>query len=185
METSSSDGGHHGGMMDDGFSMDHLDMTLGDLYLYGETRLLTTQGNLLSIHLSTQIKVPTAKASKNYGTGEFDFGTGLSVRSIISSYALFLDAGYLIIGDPTGITYENPVTLGVGIGKFFKNGDISVLLYLKNYTKILPDYQPPRQLSAGVYYKLNPRLLLSTSAFIGLSETSPDFSFYTGFELTL
>ncbi len=180
-----SEGGHHRGMMADGFSMHHFDLTLGDLYLYGEIQLLPARAVLPSVHLNTQIKIPTASRAKNYGTGEFDYGAGLALRQGISNYGLFFNAGYLVIGNPAGFTYQNPITLGFGVGRFFKRRDVSVLVYFQNYSKILTEYQPARQIAAGIFYKLNPRLLLSTSASAGMSEISPDFSISTGFELTL
>jgi hypothetical protein len=183
VETSGS--GHHRGKMDDDFSMHHFDLTVGDLYLYSEIQLLPARTVLPSVHLNSQIKIPTASRAKNYGTGEFDYGAGLAFRQGIANYALFFNAGYLLIGNPAGFTYQNPITLGFGVGRFFKEWDVSVLVYFQNYSKILTEYQPARQIAAGIFYKLNPRLLLSTSASAGMSEISPDFSISSGFELTL
>jgi hypothetical protein len=180
-----SGGGHHRGMMADGLSIHHFDLTFGDLYLYGEIQLLPARAVLPSVHLNTQIKIPTASRAKNYGTGEFDYGAGLALRQGIANYALFFDAGYLVIGNPAGFTYQNPIILGFGVGRFFKGKDASVLVYFQNYSKILTEYQPARQIAAGILYKLNPRLLLSTSASAGMSEISPDFSISSGFELAL
>jgi len=173
---------HHGSMMSQGMGASNMSMGLGDLYLIGERQLF---GDYLSgpvMFTNVQIKFPTANKAMNYGTGEFDFGMGLSLRQKLGSFAGFVDIGYLILGDPAGVTFKDPLTFGAGIGKFLLQEKLSLLLYYQGYSQILAGYAPPRQLSLGGSYRVNPRVTLTGSGLVGLSETAPDFSFLTGFE---
>jgi len=158
---------------------------LGDTYLAGEYQLLSEKVNFPSVSLSSQVKIPTASTEKKFGTGELDWSIGLSLRKMVRSYLFFVDAGFLNIGDPPGVTYQNPFYEGIGVGKFLMNNNLSFLLYFQNYSQILDDYDPPRQISLGAYYKMNSRQLLSLNFSLGLSETSPDYLFSIGFGWSL
>ena len=59
------------------------------------------------IALSSQIKIPTASSEYNFGTGEFDYGIGLTFRKQLFSFIAFGDIGYLNLGDPEEITFLN------------------------------------------------------------------------------
>jgi len=158
---------------------------LGDTYLAGEYQLLTEKVNFPSVSLNGQIKIPTASTEKKFGTGELDWSIGISLRKMVRSYLFFVDGGFLNIGDPSGVTYRNPFYEGIGMGKFLMNNNLSFLLYFQNYSRILDDYDPPRQISLGTYYKMNSRQLLSLNISLGLSETSPDYLISMGLSWSL
>lgn len=163
---------------------------MGDVYLSGQYQLVGGgSSNLLprspSIAISAQIKFPTASKERNFGTGEFDYGMTVNVAKQWKNYAAFLDGGYWLLGDPPEIDYKNPFTYGIGIGRFFRNGQFSALLYYQGYSIILENYDPPRQGSLGFYYRLNHQTIFSAMAIAGFSDTSPDFGLSVGFNLTL
>jgi hypothetical protein len=162
--------------------MSHLNMGIGDLYFFGEVNLLKGTNVLPWIAFSSQIKIPTASAESYFGTGEFDYGVGLTFRKPLTSFIAFGDIGYLNLGDPEQITYLNPLTFGMGIGKGFDYGKYSISLYYQRYTKIYEAYAAPHQLSLGFYVNIISRTFLSIIGSKGLSETSPDFSISAGLE---
>ncbi|NOY59075.1 MAG: DUF3187 family protein [Calditrichaeota bacterium] len=183
-------GGMMGGQSDwegqDGMSpFSNLNYGLGDLYLYSELLLLREQVSLPSLSLNTQVKIPTANRSKNYGTGAYDYGLGLTVRKSMNSFLLFADVGFLVIGDPVGVTLNDPITFGLGLGKFFNQGRSSLMLYYQSYSEILPGYQPPSQISLGYYFRMFRSLTISTVALAGMSDTSPNVSFLSGLQVGL
>ncbi|NIA28662.1 MAG: hypothetical protein GWP06_01960 [Actinobacteria bacterium] len=163
----------------------NLNYGLGDLYLYSELLLLREQASLPSLSLNTQVKVPTANRSKNYGTGVYDYGLGLTVRKSMNSFLLFANVGFLVIGDPADVTFNDPVTFGLGFGKFFNQGRSSLVLYYQSYSEILPGYQPPSQISLGYYFHIFRTLTISTVALAGMSDTSPNVSFLSGLQVGL
>lgn len=190
-------GGHHaGGMMGGGRVVtddvaSHIEFGSGDIYLSGQFQILadrssySLQSHSPSIAISAQIKLPTASKDRNYGTGEFDYGTTLNLAKRWKNYAGFLDIGYWILGDTPEVNYENPFTYGIGVGRFFKGGKFSALLYYQGYSAVLENYDPPRQGSLGFYFRTSDQVIFSATATAGFSDTSPDFGLSAGFNLTL
>ena len=158
---------------------------LGDVYLSGQYRLIADQNFIPSVAVSAQIKLPTASNDRNYRTGEFDYGIRFNLSKRWKNYAGFLDAGYWLLGDTPEIDYQNPFTYGIGIGRFFSNGQFSALLYYQGYSTILENYDSPRQGSIGLYYRMNDQIMLSTTTIAGFGDTSPDFGLSVGFNLIL
>ncbi len=181
-------GDHHGGMHDGRIMTDnvehHFEVGLGDVYLSGQHQFITGQNSLPTVALTAQIKFPTASTGKNFGTGEYDYGATLNLSKRLGNYAGFLDAGFWLLGDSPEIDYRNPVTYGIGIGRFFSDEQWSALLYYQGYTTILPDFDPPRQGSLGLYYRSSSQMILSLTATAGFSNTSPDFGLSIGVSRT-
>ena len=174
----------HGGMMGGTSNFSSLNWGLGDVYFWSSYQILTENYNRPALILNTQLKAPTAGVEKNYGTGEYDYGASLTIRKTYTHWMMLFDAGYLVLGDPEGSNYQDPVTYGAGLGKTFYQGQYSFLLYYQGYTKIFNDLAAPGQLSLGITYKPMTSLTLSVIGASGVSETSPDFSLLTGFDLT-
>ncbi|MEJ2055184.1 MAG: transporter [Calditrichaceae bacterium] len=183
-------GGRHGGMMGgsqintDGMDTQY-ETGFGDIYLSGQYYFLRDKKIQPALALTANIKVPTASTNKNLGTGKWDYGLTLNISKSIGKYVGFLDSGFRILGDPAEINYSNPIIYGVGVGRFFNGGKFSALLYYQGYSEILQNYDPPRQGSAGLYYKTNPRSILSIVFSKGFSKTSPDFGTSIGFNIQL
>lgn len=146
----------------------------GDIYLFGNIKLLGKTRKTSGIYLNSQVKIPIANIEKGLGTGKYDYGLNLSFEQSVNSFIFFSDIGFLVIGDTEDFTYNDSLTWGVGIGKNFKSGRYSTLIYYQQYSKIYDDYEPPRQISLGINYKINPRMILSLAGSKGFSETSPD-----------
>lgn len=190
-------GGHHGGGMMGGGRVATDDVAsqfqfgMGDVYLSGQYQLLGNESSNFftnrrpSIAISAQIKFPTASETPDYGTGEFDYGMSINLSQRWKNYVGFLDAGYWLLGDTPQINYKDPFTYGIGIGRFFKGGQLSALLYYQGYSTILENYDPPRQGSLGFYYRASDQIIFSVTAMAGFSNTSPDFGLSAGFNLTL
>ena len=176
---------HHGNMTNQTMSSSHLSFGLGDLYLYADYSLVKNQNFIPEILVTGQIKVPTASNNQSFGTGEFDFGTGLILRKQIDTYSVFLDVTYFKLGDPGEIKYKDPTYWGAGIGKLINNGVYSVSIYYSNYSRILSEFEGQQQISLALYYRLNNSQLLSISISRGFSETSPDLFVSGGIEISI
>lgn len=183
-------GGYHEGRMGGGrINTDgtgsQYEAGIGDVYLSGQYHLMRSDNLQPVVSITSKIKIPTASTSENFGTGEFDYGFVLNFSKTVGKYVGFLDAGYWFLGDSPEIDYENPFTYGVGIGRFFGQGKFSALLYYQRYSEILPEYEPPRRLSGGLYYNMNPMTVLSFNITGGVSETSPGFGLSAGISYEL
>ena len=165
-----------------GISSSHMNFGLGDLFLFGEINIMKGTGVLPRMSLSGQVKFPLANTDKNLGTGELDFGIGLTMRKTVLSFIAFGDIGYLNLGDPEGITYLNPLTFGFGLGKGFNYGKYSISIYYQRYSRIFENYAAPHQLSIGLYANIVRSTYLSIIGSKVLSETTPNFSISAGLE---
>ena len=185
--------GNNGGMMGNGTynstqsgsmsSSNHFG--LGDIYLYGSYNLLDEFTSSFDLNLNPFVKIPTANETKGLGTGEFDYGISATAKKTFDTFVTFADLGYIIIGKPESINYKNPLSYGLGFGKFFNDGNYSLLLYYQAYTTILEGYDSPELLSLGFNYKLNPVLTLSFIGSAGLSKVTSDYSFSSGLKWNL
>ena len=176
---------HHGSGMGDVEGHSFMETGLGDLYLFGEYGVLPEQSVLPYVSANLKLKVPTAGTGNNFGSGEFDYGLGLTLRKSIENYTGFVDAGYWILGDPPGASYKDPFTFGAGLGRFFGYGRYALMIYFGSYSNIQPEFESNRQISLGWNYRINSGLILTVISGAGMSETSPDFTLSGGLEWTL
>lgn len=153
---------------------------LGDIFMTGNYQIYSEYENGFTSSVNYQIKFPTASGMTNIGTGKFDYGVSVTLRKGFDSYLAIADLGYLNIGDPDGITYNNPFTYGVGFGKYFNDGNSSLLLYYQGYTEIVAGYAAPQQISLGLNHQLSSKLTLTLIAGTGLSKFSPGLLASTG-----
>lgn len=185
-ENEGQNGMMNGGNMHGGNnSMMNTQISLGDFYLYGSYQLLNEYDSSIDLFVNPNIKFPTSSASSGIGTGRFDYSLSINVRRSIESFVLLAEAGFIKLGDPDGIDYKNPFTYGIGLGKFLSENGNSILLYFYSYTKILDNYEPPRQVSAGLNFKLDTSKTLILIGSKGLSNYSPDFSISGGLSFNL
>ncbi|MHB9012720.1 MAG: hypothetical protein ACYC49_10925 [Ignavibacteriaceae bacterium] len=158
---------------------------LGDLYLFSYYKLLSENDFFLDLILNAQVKFPTASTNMGIGTGQYDYGASVTFRKSFDTFVAIADLGYLNLGDPAGITYENPFTYSFGLGKFFNDGEYSLLLYYSAYTEIVKGYEPPRQIALGINYKASENLILTGIGAAGLSKFSPAYTFSAGVKVEI
>lgn len=192
--TMSGAGSNGGGMMSGGSSsvmgstsssIGNMNWGLGDLYFYSDYHLLSENNFFSDVILNAQVKLPTASTHMGIGTGQYDYGASLTFRKSFDSYVAIADFGYLNLGDPSGITYENPFTYSFGFGKFINNGEYSLLLYYSAYTEVVKGYEPPRQIALGINYKASDNLILTGIGVAGLSKFSPAYTFSAGIKIEI
>jgi len=161
--------------------MDEYSVTTGipGVYVYGEYIFFP------SFFLTGQLKIPTSSSATLFSSGEFDYSLGLAFRRMFGSFKIFADAGYLVLGDPAQFTYKDPLIYGLGIAKHAEDGRSSVSFYFQGYDRIISGLDPPQQISAAYYRLLTDMLGISFYGSKGIGETSADYTFSLGFNLTL
>lgn len=174
---------HHSSMTS--MSMLNMNFSLGDLFVYGSYSLLNEYDNPVELSVNPGIKFPTALGNTRIGTGKFDYSISFNARNSIETVVFLADAGFIKFGDPAGIDYKDPFTYGIGLGKFISENGNNIVLYFNSYTKVLNEYEPPRQLSLGLNFKLGNTKILSFIGSKGFSNYSPDFSASAGMSFGL
>lgn len=182
-------GGHAGGHMMGGGNLVTSSSTenygLGDLYFYAGYNILNSFTSPVGLSADGYIKFPTASTSNGFGTGKFDFSLSGTLSKNFGTYLAYISGGYIYLGNPDSVNYNNPVTFNAGIGKYFGNGEISVILSYVMYSKILDIYQKPQQVSLGLNIMSNEKITYTFIGSAGLSNSSPDYVFSAGIKYNL
>jgi hypothetical protein len=182
----SSDEGHNHGMFSGGQMGDHaMNWAIGDIYFNFEKPMFNEMQYIPSFSFTALIKFPTASTEKNLGTGEIDYGFGISANKNLGLIYGFWDINYYFLGDPNGFDLKNPIGFGLGLGFPASNNRLSLLAYYSGYTEILPGIEPPRELSINISYRLNQKYLLNSGITYGFSESSPKYGFFFGADMIL
>ncbi|HHM02337.1 MAG TPA: hypothetical protein ENJ15_04935 [Caldithrix abyssi] len=152
---------------------------VSDIYLYTEYKVYP------SLYVTGQVKAPTSLNGSLFSSGKFDYGLGLAFRKMFGVYRIFADAGYLMLGDPGQIDYENPFVYGIGLARHAPNGRSTVSFYYQEYSTIIKGLKPPRQLSAAYFRALNKTLGISFYGSKGFGESSAEYTLAIGFNVLI
>ncbi len=156
---------------------------LGDMLFEGNYYLAGESESAPSFALTGQIKAPTAGTS--FGTGEWDYGVGISAEKQFGTISVSANTGALVLGDPAGTVYHNPFTFGASVGNTFMDGKLSAMISYLEYTRVLDGYEAPRQISLGVLSQTSSATTLSLIGSFGLSNTVPALGISLSIEVTL
>ena len=93
---------------------------LGDIIVKGRYYLVEEKDYLPLIAVTARVKIPTADASQGLGTGAWDYGAGTEVSKLWGEkWITYMDGGYNVIGDPSGLQLRNQYWYDVGAGYYF------------------------------------------------------------------
>jgi hypothetical protein len=151
---------------------------LGDVIVRGGLSNLYRNSNGLTLDASVSIKFPTADENKNLGSGETDLGGFISLRKQWSSFATTLGAGYILVGDPAGVDYNDVTLVSLGVSKRLSRG--GMFASLDTRSAVISGTDDPREFGVGGYYVIDAHNALSGSAFVGLSDGSADYGLNLG-----
>jgi len=131
------------------------------------------QDNTLFVDFTGKVKLPTASAEKNLGTGLTDFTTQIDVTKIIGGANLFATAGYRFIGSSDTLVLRNGF-LG-SLGASFNVSDRASLGLIYDYRQSASlRAENPSELTGFVSWKLSRKIRLQTYGIVGFSSGSPD-----------
>jgi hypothetical protein len=94
-------------------------------------------------------------------------------------FMTMFDAGYTIIGKPTGVEYQNGWWYDVGVGQDFADGAVNLSVFFEEYSTIVPGLANARDILAAVTVK-SALWRLQVSGGFGLSDGAPDHGFMLG-----
>ncbi len=161
------------------------DIGIGDPLAHADLEIRGEGTVWPSLRITADVKVPIADVDRGFGTGEWDYGVGVSLSKSLGPTMLFTDLAYRVLGDLPDLELKDPLAYGVGLGYVWPGGRLGLLATVFGYTRILEGVDPPAQASLGFSYLLRGgRSILGSVAF-GLSESSPDISLSFGWRLPL
>lgn len=159
--------------------------SFGDPNLYTNVRLYFSDTGETALWLNTGIKFPFADANSGFGTGEWDYGVGISASQRIAGLFFIADVMKWWFGNLPDLELKNPFSYSLGIGKSFGDGDWMINGSFNGYTEIIEHYDPPMNVGLGLGYFATDWLSLNSSFTLGLAESSSDFSMGLGWNVKL
>jgi hypothetical protein len=177
--------GGQGSMMNGSEGMSSLNAGIGDMYLYGSYTLVKETNSLPAFSTDGFVKFPTASNSLNIGTGKFDFNIAMSARKYLGTFLIFVQVGYLFLGNSDESDIENPITFSAGIGNNLGGGDHLLLVEYDSYSTIVTGFASPKQLSLGYTYLINYKLGYTMIGSVGLNSSTSDYIISAGFNFNL
>lgn len=146
---------------------------VGDVVLRGSRVIVPETASGFSLDGALAVKFPTADESRGLGTGEADYGAFVGAHRRAGSLKFSISAGYIKVGDPPGIDYNDIVLYGLGVSKLY--GTRGVYAAIEGRRATVAGAKNPRELSVGYFEVLSARSALRAQAFAGLNNGGPDF----------
>jgi hypothetical protein len=150
----------------------------GDIILRAGRVLVPEGPGGLSLDGALAVKLPTADEMKGLGTGETDYGAFMGLHQRLGGFKVSLNGGYINVGDPPLVNYNDIYLYSVGISRIFGFTEVSV--YLESRRAGVPGAKDPREINIGFFHVLNTDYAIKGSAFSGLNDGGPDFGFNAG-----
>ncbi|MGD2047403.1 MAG: hypothetical protein PVF90_02700 [Gemmatimonadota bacterium] len=162
-----------------------LSMAIGDPFFTAGVGLYQGTGVIRSVQARGSTKAPLRGVDSGVGTGEWDFGAGASVFGALGDVYLFGDVSYWWYGDMPGLELVDGIGYGVGVSRSVMGARGSLMASFSGAHAAIPSMDAPASLGLGFSYMPSLGRSFSTGLTLGLSESSPDFSVYAGWSLTV
>jgi hypothetical protein len=154
---------------------------LGDIVVRGEYYFRTGTSDSPWIIGLLRLKLPTGSEERGLGTGATDVEAGVGWIRRYGSVNWLADIAYTFVGGSAGLDPKNTWRYGAGFSVPFGLDERSnAYAYLENRTNRFAGSDSRRSLALGfgTAFDEAKRIRLSTSVFLGLSETAEDWGFY-------
>jgi hypothetical protein len=151
---------------------------VGDVILQSGMVFLPETKSGLSLDGSLAIKIPTADENKGLGTGENDYGAFLALHQRLDQFKLSLMGGYIKIGDPPLVNFNDITVYGIGISRVFNGTNLSASL--EGRRAILLGFKDPLEINVGFFHVLNADWAVKGGVLAGLNKGGPDFGLNFG-----
>jgi len=174
-----------GGRMTLADTVEYDQVALGDPMLHADLEVLKERKAMPSVYVTADLKAPLADLDRGFGTGEWDYGAGLSLVKGFGRSLLLIDVTYWVLGDLPDLELHDPVAYSFAVGHTLAAGKYSVLVSFSGYSRILDEVDPPVQVGIGANYSLDSGTILSGNAALGLTESTPEVSVSLGWQIGL
>ena len=184
------DGGHHGGPGGGSGGVpgnpgipaqDFNDLGVGDPYLRIGALLHRGVFDRNSLGVFGTVKAPLADETKGFGTGEWDFGLGMSWSRRSPKNLFFLELSYWSLGEPPDVTFKNPIAGEFTFGRVLSNPRYLIEATIWGRTETVPGVEGPVAIDLTLGRSLNGPHSVYFTAEAGLTESAPDFALIVGY----
>jgi len=175
----------HGGQMTLADTVEYDQIALGDPMLHADFELLKERKAIPSVYVTADLKAPLADIDRGFGTGEWDYGAGLSLVKGFGRSLFLIDVTYWVLGDLPDLELHDPVAYSFAAGHTLAAGKYAVLASFSGYSRVLDDVDPTAQVGIGASYSLNSGATLSGNVALGVTESTPDISVSLGWQIGL
>ncbi len=183
--------GSRTGSMDDGRMMSrdgdgmsgHLG--IGDPLARADVELVHEGEWSPAIRVVGAAKAPLAGTGTGYGTGRWDFGSGVSASKAVGGIFLFADATYWRLGDTPDLPLRNTVAYAASAGRFLGSLRLSILGSVNGYSSVLRGVAGPVQAGLTMGYHWASGRAFTVSTAFGLTPSAPDVTLGAGWQVPL
>jgi hypothetical protein len=130
-----------------------------------------------ALRVSGSIKLPVASVADGHSSGEVDVAAGVSYSTFRGRNSLLADVTYWFLGDPQDFDYRNVPSFYVGYGRVLDRGyRWSGIVSVSAARSVIPDLDPPAQVSVAVLRVFGPGAAIGFSVDVGLTGGSSEFA---------
>lgn len=160
------------------------ELNVADPTFSGALELYRGWGALRSVELTGGVKAPITSLESGVGTGEWDWGGGLSVAVAAGRALLFADAGWWSYGDLPELELRDGVSWGVGAG-LPVSSRLSLLGSVSGATAVIETVEAPLSLSLAGSWSLRSGRSISAGLMLGMSEANPSVGVFMSWRFGL
>ena len=151
---------------------------IGDIFLRGDMVFIPEDKRGLSFDGTLAVKLPTADETKGLGTGETDYGISFGLHRRLEEIKLSFMAGYIKIGAPPSLNYNDIYLYGVGVSRVFTKTNLYASF--EGRSSVISGAKNPQELNFGFFHVLSSHYSLKGNGFFGLNDGGPDLGYSVG-----
>jgi len=160
------------------------EINVADPLFTGALELYRGYGALRSFEVTGAVKTPVATLESGVGTGEWDWGGGLSMAVAAGRTLFFGDVGWWSYGDLPDLELKDGMSWGVGAG-LPVNDRFSLLGSVSGAAAVIETVDAPLSLALAGSWSLRNGRSISAGVTAGLSEANPSVGVFMGWRLGL
>jgi hypothetical protein len=154
---------------------------MGDIVVRGRYYIVDERAWVPTVAIRAHVKTPTADADRGLGTGRPDEGVGVEIsRTFGRGSMAMLDGGYTIIGQPSGVEYDNNWWYDVGFGQNLGGDAVNLSVFFSEYRALVPGLVNARDVLVALNVKGAGGWRIQISGEKGLSDGAPDHGISIG-----
>ncbi|PXW88951.1 hypothetical protein C8R34_106100 [Nitrosomonas sp. Nm84] len=146
---------------------------LGDIITAFSYNLIDHAPSGIAFDITARLKIPTASAHQNLGTGQVDYAVQGDLFKTISQFTLSATFGYRILGNPSEITFHNVMYGAASVGYRLSPSITMGASYNMGQSPIR--LQDSRDLTLYLSQRVSDNFRLNIYGLKGFSERSPDW----------
>lgn len=146
---------------------------LGDIVAAFSYNLIDHAPTGIVFDITTRIKIPTASAKQNMGSGQVDYAIQGDLFKTISKFTLSAAFGYRILGNPSGITFHNVLYGATGAGYQLSPSVTLGANYTMGQSPVR--LEDSRDLTLYLSQRVSNNFRLNAYGIRGFSDRSPDW----------